>query len=348
MTRNQHLIDHLASDNIVAYERIYMKISYVTNRGDLHQHGGYGVAGYGIVTSLQRLGHQVPWDDSTAPAQLNFCFPSVFADHLRDDQYQIYLCAWESTLLQPDWYDILDHEVDEIWAASPWVKWMLEENGYKVSQVYRHGVDPKWAPKKRKINDKIRFLYEGGSARKNPQLVHDAFKAAFGDSTDVELVMKEKYESDVRLYRGSNIIGYPGGNVKIISKIYEEDQMIQLFNLSHCLVSASSGEGFGLTGQQALATGIPVIATKECCPYTEFLGDLGLESEYVDSQWPDMHPGKILKPDFDDLVDKYRYVKDNIDSLLLKHYKQSFAVHDWADWDTLTDQAFRDIVEKFA
>jgi glycosyltransferase involved in cell wall biosynthesis len=325
-----------------------MQISYVTNQGDLHTHGGYGVAGYGIVTSLQQLGHIVPWDDPAAPVQFNFCFPSVFADSLRPDQHQIYLCAWESTKLQPDWYEILDHEVDEIWAASPWVKWMLEENGYKVNQVYRHGVDPMWAPKKRNVTDKVRFLYEGGAARKNPQMVFDAFKAAFGDSRDVQLVMKEKYQSDVRVYNGRNIVGIPDGNVIVVSKIFEEDQMVQLFGTSHCLVSASSGEGYGLTGQQALATGMPVIATKECSPYSDFLGDLGLESEYVDSPWPSMHPGKVLKPNFDDLVDKYRYVYENIDSLLPKHYKQSFQIHDWADWKTVTDQAFSDVVARFS
>jgi glycosyltransferase involved in cell wall biosynthesis len=325
-----------------------MDISYVTNRGDLHTHGGYGVAGFGIVTSLQKLGHTVPWDNPNAPVQLNFCFPSVFADSLRKNQYQIYLCAWESTKLQEDWYEILDNEVDEIWAASPWVKYILEENGYKVSQVYRHGVDPMWRPYSRKVNQKVRFLYEGGSARKNPQLIYDAFKAAFDDDNDVELVMKEKYSSDVRIYDGKNIIGTPAGNVKIITKIYQEDQMVQLFNMSHCLVSASSGEGYGLTGQQALATGMPVVATKECCPYSDYLGQLGLESTYVDSTWPDMHPGKILKPDFDDLVDKYRYVKDNIGSLLPKYYQQSFQIHDWADWETLTDQAFSEVVERFS
>lgn len=324
-----------------------MQISYVTNRGDLHTHGGYGVAGYGIVTSLQQLGHRVPWDYPEAPVQLNFCFPSVFADSLRTNQHQIYLCAWESTELQEDWYSILDHEVDEIWAASPWVKWMLEYNGYKVTKVYRHGVDPVWAPFKRSFTDKVRFLYEGGASRKNPQMVFDAFKAAFGDSTDVHLVMKEKYQSEVRVYNGKNIVGTPGGNVTIISKIYDEDQMVKLFNASHCLVSASSGEGFGLPGQQALATGLPVIATKECSPYSNFLGELSLDSEYINSPWPVMHPGQVLKPSFDDLVDKYRYVKDNIESLLSKHYNQSFKVHDWADWSTLTEQAFSDVVTRF-
>jgi glycosyltransferase involved in cell wall biosynthesis len=324
-----------------------MEISFFTNSGDLHTHGGYGVCGLNIVTSLQQLGHKVPWDDANAPAQLNFCFPSVFADSLRQGQYSIALLPWESTKLQPDWYEILE-EIDELWAPSPWVKNIFEENGLKVAKVYPHGVESIWEPKKRAIADKVRFLYEGGAARKNPQLVHDAFKTAFGDSTDVELVMKEKYSSDVRLYRHGNIVGVPGGNIKIISKIYEQDQMVQLFNLSHCFVSASAGEGFGLPALQALATGIPAIATKECAPYADYLHELGLKSTYMDSPWPHMHPGKVLKPDFDDLVDKYRYVYHNIEALLPAFHKQSFAVHAEYDWLELTKNAFNDLVTKFS
>lgn len=324
-----------------------MEISFFTNRGDLHTHGGYGVASFGIITSLQRLGHTVPWNSPDSPVKLNFCFPEVFEDELQRNQHNIWLCAWESTLLQPEWYGIV-REVDEIWAASPWVKWMLEENGFKVNKIYRHGVDSSWSPRKRSIVNKVRFLYEGGASRKNPQMVFDAFKAAFGDSTDVELIMKEKHHSTVRIYdRNKNIIGQPGGNVKIITKIYEDDQMQQLWNMSHCFVSASSGEGYGLPGQQALATGMPTIATAECAPYDHFLGDLGLKSQYITSPWPQMHPGQVLKPDFDDLVDKLRFVKDNVESLLPQYYSQAFQVHDWADWDTLTSTAFEGIVEKY-
>lgn len=341
------LLQDCQADKIKLIERIKMQISFFTNRHDLSYKGGYHYASLGIITSLQKLGHTVPWNAADSPVKFNFCFPEVFEDELDPNQENIWLCAWESTKLQPEWYDIID-QVDQIWAASPWVKWMLESNGFKVNQVYRHGVDPVWAPAQRHVQNKVRFLYEGGAARKNPQLVYEAFKAAFGNNNDVELIIKEKSYSTVRTYdRKGNIIGYPEGNVRLITKVYEQDQMIQLFNMSHCFVSASSGEGYGLPAQQALATGMPTIATEECSPYTQFLGGLGLKSEYVDSPWPQMHPGQVLKPSFDDLVDKLRFVKDNVESLLDVFYKQSFNVHDWADWETLTAEAFEPIFEKY-
>ena len=324
-----------------------MDISFFTNLGDLNTTGGYGRAGFGIVTSLQRLGHRVPWNDPTAPVKINFCFPSVFIDSLNTDQHNVYLGVWESTRLKPEWLDIIP-QVDEVWTASEWCKRIYEDNGFKVTNVYPHGLDPSWAPKKRTVGSKVRFLFEGGASRKNPQIAFDAFKAAFGNSNDVQLIMKEKYASSVREYQGGNIVGTPGGNVKVITKVFEEDAMIQLFNEAHCLVLPTSGEGFSLPPLQMLGTGAPVIATEECIDYSDYFGGLGLKSEYINSPWQGMHPGKVLKPDFDDLVDKYRYVYDNIEILLPQFYKQSWKVHTEYDWDTLTETAFKNIVNKYS
>lgn len=323
-----------------------MNISFFTNPGDLNTHAGYGIAGFNIVTSLQKLGHTVPWDSADAPMQFNFCFPSVFVDHLRHSQYQIHLAVWESTKLQPDWYEVLD-EVDEIWTASEWCKQIYEDNGFKVVKVFPHGVETMWKPQKRVVNDKVRFLFEGGASRKNAQLVFDAFKTAFGDSNDVELIMKEKYSSDVRKYRSGQIVGLPDGNVKIITKIWEQEQMVQLFHASHVFVSATAGEGFGLPALQSLATGIPTIITEECAPYKRYLFDLGLKSTYIDSPWPEMHPGQVLKPDFDDLVDKLRFTKDNVEQLLPQFHKQAFDVHANYDWLKTTEKAFNDLANRF-
>lgn len=325
-----------------------MDISFFTNPGDLNTFGGYGVAGLGIVTALQRAGHSVPWNDSRAPVKLNFSFPSVFADYLNPNQHNIYLMVWESTKLQPDWHEIID-EVDEIWTASTWCAKVMAENGYKVSTIYPHGIDPVWRPARRAVRDKVRFLFVGGNgSRKNAQMTFDAFRAAFGVANDVELIMKEKHSSDVRVYSGKNIVGVPEGNVKVITSVLEQEQMIELYNSSHCFVLPTSGEGFGIPARDALGTGIPSITTVECSEYSNFLGDLGLASDYIDSPWPDMHPGKVLKPDFDDLVDKLRHAKDNIETLLPKYYKQSFLVHDAYDWDTLTEQAFSDVIQRFS
>lgn len=325
-----------------------MDISFYCNEGDLNLNGGYGIASFNIITSLQKLGHNVPFNSGTAPVQMFFSMPNFYADFIRPNQHKIHLLVWESTKLPEDWCDILG-QVDEIWTASDWCKQIVEDNGFKVSNVYPHGLDPIWKPMKRKPQDKLRFLHDGEPAvRKGGQIAFDAFKAAFGDRDDVELIMKAKRQSTIRRYNEyGSIIGTPGGNVRTITQTYELEQVVALYHSAHVFVGPSYGEGFGFPALQGLGTGMPTIATGEWAQYKNYLGDLALKSEYVDSPWPLVHPGQVVKPDFDDLVDKYRYVYDNFDDLAKQSFEQSFKVHEEYDWLKLTEKSFENIGERF-
>lgn len=324
-----------------------MDISFYCNEGDLHLNGGYGIAAFNMVTSLQKLGHKVPFNSSTSPVQFFFAMPSIYADFIRPNQHKIHLLVWESTKFHDDWYEILG-EVDEIWTASDWCKQIVEDNGFKVSNVYPHGLDPVWRPMKRKPENKLRFLHDGEPAvRKGGQIAFDAFKAAFGDRDDVELIMKSKGPSTIRKYdKYGSIIGVPDGNVRTITGRYEFEMMIGLYHSVHAMVSPSFGEGFGFPALQGLGTGMPTIATAEWAHYRDYLGPLALKSEYVDSPWPLVHPGQVVKPDFDDLVDKYRYVYDNYDQLAKHYFDQSFDVHEEYHWLKLTEKSFKNIGEQ--
>lgn len=325
-----------------------MDISFYCNEGDLHLNGGYGIASYNILTSLQKLGHQTPWNSSKTPVQLFFSFPSFYADFIRPEQHKIHLLVWESTKFHEDWYEILE-EVDEIWVASDWCKQVVEDNGFKVANVYPHGITPEWKPMKRKPQNKLRFLHDGEPAvRKGGQLAFDAFKAAFGNQDDVELTIKAKKSSSIRLYdRNGSIVGIPEGNVKIITQVMELPQLVSLYHSHHVMVCPSYGEGFGFPALQGLATGMPTIATSEWAHYRDYLGELGVGSTYVDSPWPMVHPGQMIKPDFDDLVDKYRFAYNNYDTLSSKYFNQAFHVHEEYDWLRLTENSFKNVLEQF-
>lgn len=326
-----------------------MDISFYCNEGDLNLNGGYGIASYNIITSLQKIGHTVPFNSSKAPVQLFFSFPSFYADFIRPNQHKIHLLVWESTKFPEEWYEILD-EVDEIWVASDWCKQIVEDNGFKVSNVYPHGIDSMWRPKKRYTEGKIRFLHDGEPAvRKGGQLAYDAFKTAFGESNDVELILKAKRSSSVRSFdRYGSIVGVPSGNVRVMTGTLNIDQVVSLYHQSHVLVSPSFGEGFGFPALQGLATGMPTIATGEWAHYKNYLGDLAISSKYVDSPWPEVHPGQVVKPDFDDLVDKYRFVYDNYDQLAKQYHSQSFDVHTEYDWVKLTEKSFENISKRIS
>lgn len=326
-----------------------MDISFYCAEGDRHLNGGYGVASYGITTSLQKLGHSVYLNSRKPPIQFFFSFPSFYSDFIVPEQHKIHLLVWESTEFPEGWQEILE-EVDEIWTASDWCKQMVEANGFKVSNVYPHGITREWKPVKRKPQDKLRFLHDGEPAvRKGGQLAFDAFKAAFGDKDDVELTIKAKRSSFIRKYDTyGSIIGVPDGNVKITTSILDIEQMPGLYHGHHVMVCPSFGEGFGLPALQGLATGMPTIATSEWAHYRNYLGDLGVSSQYVDSPWPMVHPGKMIKPDFDDLVDKYRFAYDNYDTLSSKYFNQAFEIHEEYDWLKLTENSFRNVSERFS
>ncbi len=320
-------------------------MSFFTAIGSLNLGAGYGVGGFNIVTSLQDLGYTVKFDNPQASTQLNFAQPNYCVDSLRKNQKQILLLPWESTGPMDGWLEVIKEDVDELWATSTWCKEVYESWGFKVEKVYPHGIETMFSPKKKRLGTgPIKFLHNGIPApRKGGQQAFNAFRAAFGDDKDVQLVLKAKDYSDVREYSNGSIVGGPKGNVKVLLQTLEREQLPNLYHQADVFIGNSAGEGFGFPMLEALATGTPTICTKEWAEYKNFLGPLGLESTMGDSPWPEMHPGKVCHVDFDDLVDKLRFAKDNIEDLQDQFYKQSFQVHRSYDWVDLTEEAFKDV-----
>jgi hypothetical protein len=62
------------------------------------------------------------------------------------------------------------------------------------------------------------------------------------------------------------------------------------------------------------------------------------------SPWPEVHPGKMLKPDFDELVDLYRYTYDNFADLSMMFYAQAPQLHAEYNWEKLTQEAFSHLI----
>lgn len=327
-----------------------MKISYHTDLGNLNTTVGYGVAGYNIVKSLMELGHSVPFDDDEAPVQISFVQPEYYAFY--DHQYKIGYTPWESTKLPEMWFEHMN-ECDEIWATSEWVKYIYLQNGIrKPIYVYPHGVDKIWTPRKRQVVNKLKFLHVGEPApRKSGQMVLDVFMETFGKRTDVELIMKGHNINTTRVYdRYGSIVCTPDKlpNVKVITREYTTEEMVNLYKTSHVLVYPSWGEGFGFIPAQALATGMPTICTSEWAPYKDYLGELSVESNYVQSPWPQMHPGDVLEPDEQSLHEKMLAAYDNFDTLSQQFFDQAEDFRAEYDWLSVTEKAFDHIVRKFS
>jgi len=319
-----------------------MKISINTPQA-LNRIGNWNGYGYGterIVASLRNLGHQVTENDASADVGLVFNQPQ----HAKwfGNQYRIILHPWESTLLMPDWPAMMN-EADEVWSPSPLItEWYGKYNGIvKPRFTYEHGIDSVWELRERKVTDKMKFLHVGGEAlRKDMATTIKAFRTAFGHKDDVELLLKTGIA-------GFNV-NNPADNVHAQHGPVPFDELLDIYYNHHVFVYPSWGEGFGFNPFQAMATGMPTICTGAWAPYRRFIDPkLDVDSEMADSpsRWQQSHPGQMFKPDFDDLVDKYRYVYDNYDDCSAFAVAQSPKIHAEYAWDTVTKSTF-DALEK--
>lgn len=329
-----------------------MNISYSTPIVNLTSSNGYGYAGRNIVDSLKRLGHNVPFQDSRAPVQLNFSQPEYFKLHR--NQYQISYTPWESTVIPDRWKPFLD-VVDEIWTTSDWCANVFEDNGYKNIRVYPHGIEKIWQPKKREDDGVIKFLHIGEPApRKGGQMVVDTFIELFGNNPKYSLTLKVYKHNTTRVYNNfvdKEIVGIPYemfSNIKMIDAVLDQEELVKLYHDHDVLLYPSFGEGFGFIPLQALATGMPVICTSNWAHYKKYLGPLSLKADLIDSPWPHPHEGKVYMPDYIDLRKQMLEVSENFKAYAGYYYAQSTKILEEYDWDQLTKNSFEHIVNKFS
>ena len=328
-----------------------MRISFGTIPGNLNTTVGYGNAGFNMVLSLQALGHKVPFLDPDCPVEIFFSQPEWY-EFSNSDAYHIGYTPWESTELPAHWAARMN-ECDEVWTPSPLIaEWYQQAGVTSRVHVYQHGLDKLWRPKKRKLNGVIKFMHMGEPApRKGGQMAVEAFRAAFGDNGDVQLIIKAHDINTIRV-RDSGRFGPPQDiykNVKLIKREMPQEELLNLYYSVDVVVYPSWGEGFGLIPMQALGTGMVTVCTEAWAPYKDFiLPECRLGSKLVQSPWPQMHPGRMFEPDFEQLVYIYRYIYEHIEDLNSAAFKKSFELHEAYDWKKITECAFRHIIDRFS
>jgi glycosyltransferase involved in cell wall biosynthesis len=316
-----------------------MKISFGTRiaSDDITGKNGYGYATQCMLASLNRLGYTVNDNDASADVEIWFDQPQHW--DFSPGTYKIGYLPWESTKLMKGWVEIMNR-CDEIWTPSALIAGWFRDDGVTVPiYVYEHGVDHIWQPVKREPEHTIKFLHVGGEAsRKGGWDVRREFKRAFPGTSDVRLTMK---------LVNSDWINVQTSRVRIINSKYNLKQMRMLFYTHDVYVYPSWGEGFGLTPLQALATGMPTITCPAWAPYADYLDPrLSISSKLSVHNWPKVHPGKMLKPNWDELIDRMRYAKENYDEVRDFAAGNALDVHRAYDWDRLTEPMFKALEER--
>ena len=155
--------------------------------------------------------------------------------------------------------------VDEIWAPSRFTADALAGAARPV-RVVPHPLfqedyaDIRPAPRRVAFQGLALFDFNSSLARKNPQAAIAAWARAFGGDPACELTLKTQNGGlfpDVL----ADLRAQAPPNVRIVDETWPYDQVKSLIAGADVLISLHRAEGFGLTPAEAMALGVPVVAT---------------------------------------------------------------------------------------
>jgi glycosyltransferase involved in cell wall biosynthesis len=209
--------------------------------------------------------------------------------------------------------------VDEIWAPSRYTADALADAAAPV-RVVPHpffaedyaGIEP--APRSAAFQAVTLFDFRSSSARKNPEGAIEAFRRAFDGDPACELVIKTQ-NGDAFPDLLAALRATAPANVRVVDAIWPYSEVKRLIAGADVLMSLHRAEGFGLTPAEAMAMGVPVLATAfsgvvdfmdaDCAmlvPYSLIQVD-DPQGIYRGQQWAD--------PDLDAAAEGLRRLRDN-------------------------------------
>ena len=200
--------------------------------------------------------------------------------HKNTGRYKIGYTMLETTGIPGDWVKECNR-MDEIWVPSSFNVQTFRDSGVRVPiQVMPLGIDPDYYNQNivsYKNNRKYTFLsiFEWGE-RKAPELLLRAYSRAFTGKDEVVLICKvNNSDSSISVENEVRKLGLPGNGPEIIflyNTDFEDYEMPALYRSSDCFVTAARGEGWGMPILEAMACGLPAIATAWSAQ-TDFLNE---------------------------------------------------------------------------
>lgn len=183
---------------------------------------------------------------------------------------------WEFGGIPGEWVSPMRDQVDEIWVPSHWVKDCYVQSGIPAEKVcvVRNGVDchrftPEGPCFHLNTKRRFKFLFLGGTIhRKGIDVLLGAYLEAFRAGDDVCLVIKGQGGTT---YRGSELHATlekikkedpDAPEILYLTENLDESALASLYRACDVFVMPYRGEGFGLPMAEAMACGLPVMATE--------------------------------------------------------------------------------------
>ena len=160
--------------------------------------------------------------------------------------------------------------MDEVWVPSEFNKRTFQDSGVRVPvHIIPLGINPAYfSPTIRstKLKDTYTFLsnFEWGE-RKAPEILLEAFSDEFSVTESVALLCKiNNFDGSVNIRSEIQKLGLRSGGGRIViaeNTILKNYDLGALYASADCFVLPARGEGWGMPILEAMACGLPVIAT---------------------------------------------------------------------------------------
>ena len=275
-----------------------------------------------------------------------------------DGKYKIGFTMLETTGIPKEWVRQCNM-MDEVWVPSTFNVETFRNSGVTVPiHVIPLGIDPNFYNPKivsYKNHRKYTFLsvFEWGE-RKAPEVLLKAYSKAFTKSDEVVLICKViNNDGSINIDEEIRKLNLPANGPEIIflynTKFVDYD-MATLYRSADCFVISTRGEGWGMPILEAMACGLPTIATAWSSQVDFFNESNGYPvdvEKLIDAKakCPYYEGFKWANPSEEHLIQRMRYVYENQEAAREKGMKASEEVRTMWTWDKAAERMIQRLDE---